>query len=121
MEVFMPHKAGLVTLIFLGTSFLLGLLGVAFLCALSAGKRALAMKVLATGAMVGGLYAGTLLGFSWSSEEKTLTAGQQKYFCEIDCHVAYTVMDVTTAKTLGEGPNQAAATGTFHVVTVRTW
>ena len=121
MEEFMPHNAGLVVLTFLGTGFLLGILALAFLCAFSAGKRALAIKALFAGIVVGGLYAGTLLAFSWSSEEKVLKAGQQKYFCEIDCHVAYTITDVTTAQTLGEGANQAAAAGTFYVVTVRTW
>jgi hypothetical protein len=121
MEVFMPHQAGLVVLSFLGTALLLGVLGLAFLWTLAAGKRALALKVLATGAVVAGLYVGTLLGFSWSSEEQTLTAGQQKYFCEIDCHVAYSVADVTTTKTLGEGAVRTTAGGMFHVVTVRTW
>ncbi len=121
MEIFMPDQAGLVVLSFLGSALLLGLLGLAFLWTLAAGKRATAMRILAAGAVFGGVYGGTLLGFSWTSEETLLRAGQQKYFCEIDCHVAYTVTEVSTAKTLGEGPAQATAAGMFHVVTVRTW
>ena len=51
----------------------------------------------------------------------TLRPGQYKYFCEVDCHAAYTVTDVQTAKTLGEGGSRATASGIFYVVTLRTW
>jgi hypothetical protein len=32
-----------------------------------------------------------LFGFSLGSREVTLTPGEEKYFCEIDCHIAYSV------------------------------
>jgi len=35
-----------------------------------------------------------LLGFSAVSHETTLARGQEKYFCEVDCHLAYSVVDV---------------------------
>jgi hypothetical protein len=35
-----------------------------------------------------------LLTFSAVSHETDLTRGQEKYFCEIDCHLAYSVVEV---------------------------
>jgi len=121
MAEFMPHYAGLVVLTFLGTAGVLGVAGLAFLWTLAARKYALAKRIFIAGAVVGFFYAGTLLALSLRSEEKTLGAGQQKYFCEIDCHTAYSVVDVRTAKTLGEVAAQTTASGLFYVVTLRTW
>jgi hypothetical protein len=44
--------------------------------------------LVAAGATV---YFGLLLGFSFGSQEVTLPPGEEKYFCEIDCHLAYSV------------------------------
>ncbi len=41
-------------------------------------------------------YFALLLGFSAGSHEILLSRGQEKYFCEIDCHLAYSVLDVKT-------------------------
>jgi len=121
MEEFMPHRAPLVVLSFLGTMTLLGLAGVALVWALAERKYAWAKKIFSAGALLGLLYTGTLLGFSMASEEKMLAPGQYKYFCEVDCHTAYTVAGVQTAKTLGEGEAQVTASGVFYVVRLRTW
>jgi hypothetical protein len=40
------------------------------------------------------VYLALLLGFSAGSHETLLGRGQEKYFCEIDCHLAYSVLDV---------------------------
>ena len=40
------------------------------------------------------VYLALLFGFSASSRETELARGQEKYFCEIDCHLAYSVVDV---------------------------
>lgn len=58
------------------------------------------------------LYFGLLLGFSAASHEEDLTRGQEKYFCEIDCHLAYSVSDV---KTRPEGEANE------YVITLKTW
>jgi hypothetical protein len=42
------------------------------------------------------VYLALLLGFSAGSHETLLGRGQEKYFCEIDCHLAYSVLDVKT-------------------------
>ena len=44
--------------------------------------------LLGTGTII---YFGLLLGFSLGSREVILAPGQEKYFCEIDCHLAYSV------------------------------
>jgi len=68
----------------------------------------IAAATLAAGAVV---YFGLLFGFSAASHATTLARGQEKYFCEIDCHLAYSVLDVKT---------QARADSTHYVVTLRT-
>ena len=43
-----------------------------------------------------------------------------RHFCEIDCHLAYSVAGVRETKTLGEGPNQITSAGVFRVITIKT-
>ena len=68
----------------------------------------ISVVVVAVGAI---LYFGVLLGFSAGSRPVTLTRGDEKYFCEIDCHLAYSVTDVQT---------HSDATSTRYVITLRT-
>ena len=42
------------------------------------------------------IYLALLLSFSAASHETALAHGQEKYFCEIDCHLAYSVLDAHT-------------------------
>jgi hypothetical protein len=51
----------------------------------------IAAIALGTGAAV---YFALLFGFSAGSRAITLARGQEKYFCEIDCHLAYSITDV---------------------------
>jgi hypothetical protein len=64
-------------------------------------------------AICGGMvvYLALLLGFSAGSHETLLGRGQEKYFCEIDCHLAYSVLDV---KRQEQGPVDD------YMVTLRT-
>lgn len=57
------------------------------------------------------VYFGLLFGFSAASRTVTLARGQEKYFCEIDCHLAYSVLDVMA---------QSDATSTRYLVALRT-
>jgi hypothetical protein len=84
------------------------------------GGRGLARKVLAAAAILAAGYAVVLFGASVLSHEWTLAPGEEKYFCEIDCHLAYSVADTATAKTLGSGAGQVTAQGIFYIVNVRT-
>ncbi len=62
-------------------------------------KWALAcMRVVSAGAI---LYLALLVGFSLASRNKILARAQEKYFCEIDCHLAYSVLDVETEPASG--------------------
>jgi hypothetical protein len=60
-------------------------------------------------------YGVLLVAFSVFSHERTLALGQEKYFCELDCHIAYSVQNVQRTKSIGN----AGADGEFYVVTVR--
>ncbi len=52
-------------------------------------------RAVAIAAVVGlALYGGMLVGYSAHSKDVTLAAGQEKFFCEIDCHIGYTIVDV---------------------------
>src|SRR5207245_6028544 len=95
---FMPEVAPLVILTFLGTCFGLGARGLVIVYGLARGKPTLAKYagIVALGGAA--VYAGLLLSASINSTEKVLRAGEQKYFCEVDCHVAYSVVDLTRSE-----------------------
>ena len=50
-------------------------------------------RIIAAGAVI---YFTLLFGFSSASRTTTLARGREKYYCEIDCHLAYSVVDVKT-------------------------
>jgi len=63
---------------------------VAFIAALIR-KMQLAMQLLRLAVLGVVAYMLLLLGFSLASHQVVLAQGQEKYFCEIDCHLAYSV------------------------------
>lgn len=107
-------------LLFLGTGFLLFVIGLALIYSIIRKKFGLTRFALIAIALIAGLYLGAMLIFSFASSDKVLARGQEKHFCEIDCHLAYSVTDVRETKILGDAPNQAIATGTFRAVTIKT-
>ncbi len=52
---------------------------------------------------------------SFTSHTRELAVGEEKHICEVDCHLAYAVTGVQTAKQW----NGRTAQGTFTIVTVR--
>jgi len=106
-------------LAFLGTGFLLFVVGLAFIYSVVRKKFWLTKLSLITIALVAGLYLVILLIFSLASSEKVLARGEEKHFCEIDCHLAYSVTDVRETSTLGDAPNRVTAVGVFRVVTIK--
>jgi hypothetical protein len=116
----MPKYAPLVTVMFLGACAGLFLMGLSFLYGLVARKRW--VMYASAGIAVSGalLYATLLFGFSLASNEKVLPIGGQKHFCELDCHIAYSVTSVTSAAELGIGEKRKAAAGKFFVVRLQT-
>ena len=121
MSAFMPHFAPIVVLLFLGTVFVLGLsLLILFYGAV---RRSAFFAKLGAGAVVT-IAVGYLLllaGVSLASSEQTLPPDGWKYFCEVDCHLAYSVVSAQTAAALGPELQQASAHGKFVIVRVKTW
>jgi hypothetical protein len=77
------------------------------------GNRRLVRWTWRLAAIAGVTYFILLLGFSIASRERLLHQGEEKYFCEIDCHLAYSIVNVRVA----EGSTSSAKQ---YLVTVRT-
>ncbi|HEX4439323.1 MAG TPA: hypothetical protein VH854_04580 [Thermoanaerobaculia bacterium] len=107
-DAYEPPLAPLALLAFLGAGFALAVSGIGAAVALAAGRRSLARLLAGAALAVASGYATVLVAASMLSRERTLAAGERKYFCEMDCHLAYSV-----ARTAREGGRR--------VVTVRAW
>jgi hypothetical protein len=121
MSTFMPHFAPIVVLLFLGTVFVLGIsLLVLFYGAVR--RSAFFAKLGASAAItIAACYFLLLAGVSLASSEQTLPPEGWKYFCEIDCHLAYSLVSAQTAAALGPDLQQTTARGKFVIVRVKTW
>src|SRR5947199_1518256 len=113
-------EAAVGVLAFLGTAFVLGLAVIIILHALKTRKRVRARTVSLAALTLIGFYLLAVLAFSFVSREKVLAFGVEKHFCEIDCHLAYSITNVEMTKTVGLPPGEATAEGIFYVVTIRT-
>ena len=118
---FVPTNIHIVVISILGTGALGLAAGAALLWFLYKGDRRRALQAFATGCALGFLYLGALLVAALASDDVLLGTGEHKYFCGVDCHIAYSIVDVTSASALGEGAEQVVADGRFYVVTLRTW
>jgi hypothetical protein len=105
---------------FLGTGFVIFMAGLALVYSLIARKTNRRNYLAVAIAIIAVFYLGIILIFSLASSEKVLARGQEKHFCEIDCHLAYSVTDVDQTKTLGSAPNLTTATGMYYVVAIKT-
>jgi hypothetical protein len=107
--------AHLSALCFLGTAGLTILLLIATVVLLFARRRWALYTLLAVAVVVAGY--GLLLGFfSWASYDRTVARGGEKFYCGMDCHIAYSVQNVERTKSIGD----ATADGEFVVVTLRS-
>ena len=66
------------------------------------------------------IYLGLLLAFSFRSSDKVLARGEEKYFCEMDCHLAYSIAQVRETKVLDDAFNLVNASSTFWLITIQT-
>jgi hypothetical protein len=108
LDALVPPLAPLVTLLFLGTGFVIfcGAIGAALA---AAARRTRLARLLGSGALTASVVYGVLLlAASLLSRERTLVPGERKYFCEIDCHLAYSVDSVSDG-------------GESLSVAIRTW
>jgi len=104
----------------LGTGFLFFVSALVLIQSLIVRKRGRAKFVLLAILLIAGAYLAAILIFSLASHEKVLARGEEKHFCELDCHLAYSVANTSQAKTLGNPPNQTTAQGIYTVVTIKT-
>jgi hypothetical protein len=118
---FVPNHAPFVAIAFLGLgASLLAAAGAAGLC-LALCRRRLALGIAAAASGAALLYGVLLFGLALTSRDRLLPAGGRKYFCEIDCHLAYSVAGVLRSRTVGAPPSAVMANGRFIAVRVRTW
>jgi hypothetical protein len=111
--------APLGALALLATGFLFLVAAIVLVQSLVVHKRKRAKIVLLAIVIVAGSYLGAILIFSLASHEKVLARGQEKHFCEVDCHLAYSVVADRQAKQL-DGSAQATAQGQFTIITIKT-
>jgi len=121
MSASTPHFAPLVVLLFLGTIFLLGTALLVLFC--GAVRRSAFFARLGAGAVatIASGYFLLLSGVSFASSEETLPPDGWKYFCEIDCHIAYSLTRAQTAGALGPEMQQMSAKGKFVLLRLKTW
>lgn len=116
-----PHFAPIVVMAFLGTIFLIGVSILVLLYgAIRRSKRLAGIGGAAALAIVG-CYLLLLCGVSLASSEKVLPEGGRKYFCEIDCHIGYSVSGMQTAPAIGPESQQVVAHGQFVIVPIKAW
>ena len=114
-------NAVLSVLTFLGSG-LAGALGLAALAYLLWTRRFEWARRLAIVGCAGAVaYVALLLSFSLASDELAVPAGGEKYFCEVDCHQAMSVVSVERASTVGVAPADVPARGEFYIVKLRVW
>src|SRR5262245_29966478 len=87
-DAHVPTLAPLGALAFLATGLVLVGAAVGAGVAYAAGRAALA-RILGGGALaVASVYATLLVAAALLSRDRTLSPGERKYFCEMDCHLA---------------------------------
>jgi hypothetical protein len=109
LDAFVPPLAPVVVLAFLGAGGFTAAAAVGGAVALSFRRFRLARWIFGASLAVAAGYGALLLGVALQSRERTLLPGEKKYFCEIDCHLAYSIAGAEPA-----GPGALA-------VTVTTW
>src|SRR5678815_3477862 len=89
----------------LGTGFLFLVVGLAFVYTLATRKFRANKFVLAVATLIAIVYLGIFMLFSLSSRKQVLSRSQENHYCEIDCHLAYSLTAKQKKKTLGTGPH----------------
>jgi hypothetical protein len=85
----------------LGTAFLIFVAAIVLIQSLIVRKRARARFVLVTMLFIVAAYMAAILIFSFASRESVLARGEEKHFCELDCHLAYSVVDTREVSSPG--------------------
>ncbi len=116
-----PHFAPLVVLLFLGAGFVTA---VCLLISLYGAARRSKLYARIGGAAALGVISCYLLALccvSVVSRKKVLPPGGWKYFCELDCHIGYSVSGVATTAAIGPDLQPTLALGQFIIVRLKIW
>lgn len=110
-------SAALGVLAFLGTAAVLAACAVSWVVLRATRRRPAARRVARSAGIVVAGYAAALALFSLTSRSVDLPVGDEKYFCGIDCHLAYSVAGAETLPPTGPASSEAARSdGTVRVV-----
>ena len=116
-----PRFAHFVILVLVGAELGAVVSAVALLFGLAARRQLVArLAASALGAIVFG-YAAVLLGVGAFSRQHVLAPGEWKYFCEADCHIAYSISGVRQVAPAEGAPAATLAGDRRIVVRVTTW
>ena len=107
-------------LAFLGTGLVIAVAGAFLIYSLVVRRFGRARIVALVLLIIGGLYLSAIFIFALASSEKVLARGSEKHFCEVDCHLAYSIVDLKQMKTIGNASNQVTANGSFTAVSIKT-
>ena len=121
MSVHTPPLAPVVVLAFLGTAFVVSVSLFVVLVGMLRKSRLLAFAGVAAVAVTTFAYVSVLLGLSLLSRDVELPQGAWKYFCEIDCHIANSVVRVQVLPPLQEELQPESAKPRIVVVQLKTW
>jgi YHS domain-containing protein len=117
-----PRFAHLALLLFLGCVFLISVSVVIALISALARSWNWTKASLAVAVAGGCGYVVFLLGTGIVSRAKTLAPGEWKYFCEEDCHIAYSITDVRRVDSVaGELAPASSSSRSLVLVTLKTW
>jgi hypothetical protein len=116
-----PHLAPVVVLLFLGAVFLTAVSVVVLLYGAARRSKLYARIGGGAGLAIVACYGLLLCAVSLASSEKVLPVGGWKYFCEIDCHIGYSVSSVRTAASIGPELRPTVARGQFVIVRLKAW
>lgn len=103
----------------LGTVFVGAVAVLAAAVLLVRGRRRAALFAFAAAPAMLAFYAVALLAASLAGRDRVVGAGVEKYFCDLDCHVACAVLEVLDVPALEAGLPASSPGARFCVVTVR--
>ena len=117
-----PHFAPIVVLLFLGAIFISAICLIALLSSIVRKSTRLAAFSGASLAIIFAGYFTALLFVSFLSHETILPVGGWKYFCEIDCHIAYSIEENKIATPpSGDLKRSSLPNGKVVHVRLKTW
>jgi hypothetical protein len=108
-------------LMLLGTGFLIFLVTVWLVESLIVRKMRRAKLVAISFGAIAGLYLASALGFSLASHEKVLARGEEKHFCELDCHLAYSIANISQLKSATSAKTVITIKTRFDETTIAPW